>query len=259
LDATLDQDHFFVIIDWLKIRRPKTMLCKSDLEDDIASYIAERLPEAKMEVVFDVGANIGWFTYVFMKQFRECEFYLFEPVTSIFEQIRPNLEKHASLYHPFPRVKPFRQALGMAIESGNVTKKPNVTINHVILGVSEPNEEVETVEINTGDAFCDDNNIPHIDYLKIDSEGFDMKVLIGFKSMLDRQAIDFVQIEASLSDENKNHINIASFEGLLSSFGYKKFRYINQASSHNKPVLERADVVFISSNAAEKYSRRPSR
>ena len=46
------------------------MLQKSDLEDDIAAYIAERLPQAEMKVLLDVGANVGWFATQFLKAYE---------------------------------------------------------------------------------------------------------------------------------------------------------------------------------------------
>ena len=76
------------------------MLQKSDLDDDIAAYIAERLPQAEMKILFDIGANVGWFTTQFLKAYADCQCYLFEPVTANFEEIRTTLGR-------FPETNPF--------------------------------------------------------------------------------------------------------------------------------------------------------
>jgi methyltransferase, FkbM family len=49
------------------------------------------------------------------------------------------------------------------------------------------------VEIKTVDSYCQENNIEHIDFLKLDVEGWERDVLLGAKAMLPKT--DFVQFE----------------------------------------------------------------
>jgi FkbM family methyltransferase len=229
------------------------MLCKNDIEDDIALYIAERVPNVQMNTVLDVGANVGWWTFKFIQHFKEAKFYLFEPVTSLHDQILPLLTKHAGRHDPATRVEIFRLALGDTPGRGRTTTLPNVTTNRL---VDDPaSAATEEVEIETGANFCTKHGIEHINFLKIDCEGFDLKVLLGFRELLERQAIDFIEVEASLNVNNRQHVSSTSFEAILGMYGYERFRILNQASPSRRPVLWRADVVFISSRAAERYSR----
>jgi FkbM family methyltransferase len=149
------------------------MLCKSDVEDDIAIYIKERVPKAAMRTVFDVGAYMGWFTYQFGKVFRDAEFYLFEPSPPIFSAIAGNLQRFTE-YNIWPRVHAFPIALGQAVADVNVTAVPDVTVNKIVDDDKIPTERVRMV---TGDGFCAIHRVPHIDYLKVDAEGYDLKVL----------------------------------------------------------------------------------
>ena len=231
------------------------MLCKNDIEDDIGAYIIDRIPGVQMQAVFDVGANVGWWAYKFIQHYKDTEFFLFEPVTSLHDQIEHTLSTHAARHNPFPRVKTFRMALGDAPDVGRTTKLPNVTVNHLVSGTAAGNSETEEVQIETGDRFCSAHGIEHVNFLKIDCEGFDLKVLIGFRKLLERGAIDFVQVEASLSPDTRKLVPLGAFEGLLGMYGYQKFRVLNQGSDWNRPVLTRADVVFISSKAADRYSK----
>jgi FkbM family methyltransferase len=223
------------------------MLQKSDLEDDIAAYIAERLPQAEMKVLFDVGANVGWFTTQFLKAYADCECYLFEPVTANFEEIRTTLGRFPET-NPFPRTKCFRVAMGLTAEQSRVTAVPGVTVNKIV-GDRPSLEPVEDVDIITGDAFCAEQQIDRISFLKIDTEGYDLKVLLGFAGMLSQERVDFVQVEAGLILGNELHVPIAVFEAILNSFGYRLFRYTNQAS-RSVPILTWADVVFINERTA---------
>jgi FkbM family methyltransferase len=229
------------------------MLQKWDLEDDIAAYIAERLPQAEMKVLFDVGANVGWFTTQFLKAYADCECYLFEPVTANFEEIRTTLGRFPET-NPFPRTKCFRVAMGLRAEPSRVTAVPGVTVNKIV-GDRPSLEPVEDVDIITGDAFCAEHQIDRISFLKIDTEGYDLKVLLGFAGMLSQERVDFVQVEAGLIPGNELHVPIAAFEAILNSFGYRLFRYTNQASL-SVPILTWADVVFINERTAHALAAR---
>jgi FkbM family methyltransferase len=224
------------------------MLCRNDLEDDIAAYIKERVPKAQMRTVFDVGSNVGWFTYQFGKTFRDAMFYLFEPSPPIFQEISPNLQRFSE-FDIWPRVRAFPIALGHEAARSKVTVEPGVTVNCITLDDSQPTVDVE---VATGDGFSAQNGISQIDYLKIDAEGYDLKVLIGFQAMLQRRDINFIQVEAGMSEMNKEHIPVAEFTAFLGQFGYRVFRIINQASGR-VPYLTRADVVYINENAAERF------
>ena len=214
------------------------MLQKRELEDDIAAYIAERLPQAEMKVLFDVGANIGWFTTRFLKAYADCECYLFEPASAKFNEIRATLARFPET-DPFVRTKCFRVGMGVVAERSRVTAVRD--------GPSL--ETVEEVDIITGDAFCVEHGIDRISFLKIDTEGCDLKVLLGFAGMLSQKRVDFVQVEAGMMPENDIHVPIAAFEAILNNFGYRLFRYTNQASL-SVPILTSADVVFINEETA---------
>jgi FkbM family methyltransferase len=231
------------------------MLCKNDLEDDIAAYLQERIPKAEFHTVFDVGANVGWFTFQFGRVFQGAQFHLFEPVSALFNEIPKTFgyAPHAELPE---RATLNRMALGHEAGRVEMTAVPGVTVNHVIVaGGSQPPSEwpTESAEVMRGDDYCARHGILHIDYLKVDVEGFDMNVLHGFTGMLSRGNVDFVQVEASMAHDNKAHIHIDAFAALLACHRYRLFRIINQASGQI-PYLSRADIVFIHETSAQRFS-----
>ena len=54
---------------------------------------------------------------------------------------------------------------------------------------------VYRVPVATLDNYCGDHDIEHIDFLKIDAEGFDLHVLEGAKEVLSRQVVDIFAFE----------------------------------------------------------------
>jgi FkbM family methyltransferase len=76
------------------------------------------------------------------------------------------------------------------------------------------------IECKKLDSLFFENNLNNIDYLKLDVEGAEYKILLGAKNLLESKKISFVQFEYGLKD-----INIPSVESImefLSSCGYSE-------------------------------------
>lgn len=141
-----------------------------------------------LEVVFDVGANVGeWTEYALEAGARSVHAFEISPSTS---------SKLIERYDADPRVT--TNAFGLAAEAGTVT------IRHfpdfpMLTTVTEfpwelPAEEIE-VPVRTGDEYLAQTGIDRIDFLKLDVEGAEDAVLRGFSSAFERGAIGAVQFE----------------------------------------------------------------
>ncbi len=146
-------------------------------------------PSTANNIVFDAGANVGeWSTYVAGLLGSDSRVYSFEPVAGTYAAL---CDKSSVL------INPVKLALGdYCGESKIFTSAEYAGTNSLIL-----NEQVghsgksEKVTVITGDAFCRQNNIQHINFLKIDTEGYEIGVLSGFQQMLKEGGIDFIQFE----------------------------------------------------------------
>jgi hypothetical protein len=105
------------------------------------------------------------------------------------------------------------------------------------------------VAMQTGDQFCAAHGIAAIDYLKVDTEGYDLKVCQGFRSMIERQAIALIQVECGINPDNSRHVPLAKFQNFLA--GYLLFRLYDQKVSRQKPRLRRANAVFVAKTIVE--------
>jgi hypothetical protein len=113
---------------------------------------------------------------------------------------------------------------------------------------SRASNSTERVKIVSLDSFCADNAIPHISYLKIDTEGMDLEVLKGACSMLSREAIDFVEVEAGMNPDNLHHAPFEDLKSGLESHGFRLFGIYEQVSEWptGAPHLRRVNAVFLS-------------
>lgn len=74
---------------------------------------------------------------------------------------------------------------------------------------------MQKAKVITGDQFCEQEKISHIDYLKIDAEGFDYEVLVGFKGMLSSGKVRALQFE------HEGGRYIRDFHDFLFPLGYR--------------------------------------
>jgi FkbM family methyltransferase len=142
-------------------------------------------------IIFDVGANKGFYALALQKILGDkAEIYCFEPSESTYKELQKNIEK-------IPNIKFFnfgfsdkqeQLTLHSTNESNGLSSiyenNPLTTFNHK-----------ETITLNTLNDFCNSNQIKEIDFLKIDVEGHEYKVLLGALNLLKSNKIKIIQFE----------------------------------------------------------------
>lgn len=173
------------------------------------------------QTVFDVGANVGQSVKAFANRFPNAKIFSFEPVSKTFCKLQKNTQPIA------PRVELFNCAMGQ--EPGKVTINLNAdsrlnSINH------RDSENKEIIEVNTIDNFMSQHHIKVIDFLKIDTEGFELEVLRGATQALKAQRIGLIYIESEPFMTDKSFVPFQALGNLLLDFNYKLFGIYEQQS-----------------------------
>ncbi len=200
------------------------------------------LPTLQMRTIFDIGANVGKTVRALRDAYRKATVYAFEPVQGTFGLLQKAVGGD-------PQIKCFNVGFGDVRTKLRMDATPGSVKNRI----SDRLEGLE-VDVRCGDEFCAEQGIDRINFLKIDTEGYDLKVCQGFSAMLNAGQIDLLQVESGLSPKNKLHVPLEAFKEYLEPLGYSIFRIYSQAGW---PVARRCDAVFVSSLVAEN-SRRPS-
>jgi len=200
-------------------------------------------PGFRPAVVFDVGANIGRSAAAFASAFPEATIYAFEPVTSVCRTLEANVADQ-------PRVRVFNTALGRRSGRAHVTKRPASTSNRI---VESPNlferRKTESVAMTSGDEFSTQHGIERIGFLKIDAEGHDLDVLVGFQRMLSARQIDFLETEVGMNRENTRHVPFEAVKAYLEPIGYRLLHIHDLAMDtpfSGRVVLRRVNAMFAS-------------
>jgi hypothetical protein len=142
------------------------------------------------------------------------------------------------------RVEIRQEALGSARSAASMLAKGTSVMSRIVDDV-DPAGDYAQVSVTTGDIFLAEAGLSSIDFLKIDTEGHDLKVLIGFTAALRRKAIRFLQVEAGMNVTNARHVPIQSFMQFLEPLGYHLYRVVGQVPElDGRGILRRADLVF---------------
>ncbi len=220
--------------DILKIKRFRVYVVSKLIE--ILEYlffarkVDKKLRNINLDLVIDVGANLGQTINIIKRVNPKCKVIAFEP----------NKELYHALVGKFdddPTIK--LENLGVSSNSGELAFHENVfhatstfeDINFdssyvkkkaAILGCS-PQEmfpRTYNVPVVSLYEYFENNNISHVDLIKIDVEGHEFECLVGlFKS--ENQIAKRIQIENHKNDMYLKGRDFSEYTSLLSSYGYE--------------------------------------
>ena len=145
-------------------------------------------------VIFDVGANTGKYTCLVKGILKGASIYAFEPNKAAFSTL---------VDMSSDKIRCFNLGFGDTTSKGKMfTYKDSLNSSHAsaypdMFKHFYKNEDVAFFEfdIDTIDNFCEKNDIAMIDFLKIDTEGNELNVIVGAKRMIDDGRISALQFE----------------------------------------------------------------
>ncbi|MBE2179867.1 MAG: FkbM family methyltransferase [Chthoniobacterales bacterium] len=217
---------------------------------DFVQDIAFSLPKCHIESVFDIGANVGQSARVFLDEFPLAHIRCFEPVSKAFNELKQTFQGNA-------RVDCYQLAFGATKGRGRMVLAGTSDISFLD-GQSRDNAtsaelDIDSVDVDTIDGYCRTNEVPHINFLKIDTEGGDLDVLKGSVGMLGDQRIDLVQVEAGMNPHTNCFVPFEALKAFLESHGYRLFGIYEQKHEFitGEAHLRRTNPVFVSQQVIE--------
>jgi FkbM family methyltransferase len=168
----------------------------------VLKRLAVRYPSSDIVTVFDVGANVGKYSLMaaprLLHTFPAGRIHAFEPSASTYRQLNSNLSGldavhiHQLALGDQPGISTLYQVFeGSGYASLYDRERGSLSSYGLKTTITEE------VQLTTIDKFCLENSISRIDFLKIDAEGYEFKILKGAQSMLESGAITAIQFEFS--------------------------------------------------------------
>ena len=187
------------------------------------STLSRLFEKGQKIVIFDIGAHHGESALKFSQIFDNSEIHSFEPFPQSFVALQrlnlPNVKAyhcgfsdktqkekfHANVFDYTNSLLPFSNNLRMDIWGENDVK------------------EIGQIECDffTIDDFMKNNNIPVVDFMKIDVQGAEYKVFEGARKALSEKRIKAIQMEVNITDLYEGQKSMGYYVNLLEGYGYR--------------------------------------
>ena len=191
--------------------------------------------------IFDVGANKGDESRRYLKMFPQSKIHAFEPGKACYKDLnRLTLQENRFSFYN----------IGLGDNDGycKFNESMYTTISSC-LPLEKDNDNVtvtEKITIRSLDSFCSEKQIGHIDLIKIDVQGYDLRVLEGSSKMLNRGQIKCVLVELPLKSYYKEQANFEEIFIFLKKNNYLMYGLYNLW--HDDKKIDHCDGLFISNN-----------
>lgn len=191
-------------------------------------FIEQEINQAK--IIFDIGANIGATVLFFAKCNPTAQIHAFEPDSFLFKKAKKNIDLNG-----FNNIHLHNFGLGKSKHQAKLylLDKHNLGMNRIF---SKPNPyPFQEVEIDSLDNFVLENKISEIDFIKIDTENYELEILIGAEKTFNSLPISLIHIEITNKNLYESSSSSQEIYNLLQKYGFRKF-YIAETFENFKMI-----------------------
>jgi FkbM family methyltransferase len=199
----------------------------------------QRLVTTDRPTVFDVGANSGQTIRDLRRRFKKGAIHAFEPSDRAFTELVANCGH-------LPNVCLNHTALGS--ETGEYQfYEMNCSAMSSFLqpgrdGWSRIEQTVRT-RVTTVDEYCQRHGIKSIDVLKSDTQGFDLEVLRGARTMLNSARIQLVYLEVNFAEIYEDLPRLDEIYAFMADRGYALVAFYRFQFQHDRASW--SDALFV--------------
>jgi FkbM family methyltransferase len=191
------------------------------------------------DTIFDIGANIGWYSNHLAKKFPNSTIYSFEPIPETFNQITANTKLNEAT-----NIRLNNLALSLKKEKLAFYYSPSVTGASSSQNITENiNMTKLELEAETIDNFMSTNSISKLDFIKCDVEGAEYFVYQGgFETFKYHKPIVFTEMLRKWAAKFGYHPN--DIINYFIQFGYNCF----SANKGKLKIVDKVDDQTIETN-----------
>jgi len=242
------------ILTKLGVRKPATPWQRPPSTfDEVYRYlIAEKNKEV---TIFDVGSHHGESIERFLAIVPDAIIHSFEPDTDNFKILMEKFGTNDRIIlnncgiSDQPGTLTFHRYAKSDVSSFLEVNKENIWTKFRSAQSNTNPEEFETktyeVPVQSIDQYIMDNNIQQIDLLKMDTQGFEDKALIGASDALQKKLINYIELELIVKSPYKSSLLFRDIENILVPADYHMYG-IGSGSNYFKTYILQFDLLFAS-------------
>ena len=161
-------------------------------------------------IILDVGANRGQSIERFTKVINDPVIHAFEPNIEEYNYLIKKFKSNKNIYLNNLGVSEKSEIieLNVTVNSGNssfykINKNTEwIKIRSKQFNTNQDNfvKNIQKADCETLDQYCSKNKIEEINLLKIDTQGYEDKVLSGASNLIKNKNIEFIELEIMLDD-----------------------------------------------------------
>ncbi|ABM70734.1 FkbM family methyltransferase [Prochlorococcus marinus] len=184
-----------------------------DPESNGEYWLLKNLSTNYSETILDIGANIGEYSLKCYKYFPKSKIYAIEASPKTYKKLIKNTSNVLNIFT-------INKALSDSSEKKYFYERSDFSGRNTFegknTGLTYKNKII--IELIKGDYFLSEEGIEeNIKIMKVDVEGYELKVLKGFENSLKNFKIDIIQFERSTAACTPS---IFEFYDFLSPYGY---------------------------------------
>jgi FkbM family methyltransferase len=163
-------------------------------EEWVLDHLKQNNGQIRPFVVFDVGAYTGQYTEKVLAALGDqAQVYCFEPNEATFSVLKSNhsAKKNVRLYNFGLSDGEESRVLYSNGETSSMASLYHRRSGHANIAGGQ----ISRIPLTTIDLFCKGENVEGIDFLKMDVEGHELKILNGAEDMIGSGRIRFIQFE----------------------------------------------------------------
>ncbi len=219
-------------------------LQKGEFRKDAFDCQAEILQSSKVTHIFDIGANRGQVTELYLNKFPKATIHAFEPFDESFNYLQNRFKDNKRVVLNKLAVSNSNEPLSFFVNE-NVDTNSLLNSNETGLSSDKQVKNKETIIVNcvTLNDYVKNNNIDCIDILKMDIQGGEYNALLGANYLLQNKLIKLIYTEAFFVEQYKEVPLFYDIAKLLLQHNYPLHDIFNPYYGDNKMAW--CDAIFI--------------
>ena len=221
----------------------------SQLTKDI-EYILKKL-NFKNPIFCDVGAYKGLWICKYLKKFPNLVAYLIEPHEKSYLYLKEKFKNYENI-----------SLFKMGLSNSNEIEKVNINAKSYTNSFLEFDDNVskswkheqfenlhkEEVKMKKLTDFVKENNIPRINVLKLDVQGYESRVLNGAENLLRDNLVDLILLEVIIIPTYKDQSSVSEIFNIFESYDYSLYGIYDIEKKPKRSRLQQFDALFFKSS-----------